>query len=117
MAGMVTSFMTLILFTLPPDSGELIVMGVTTLLSLTVFYLLASTHIPEMSEVVPLIGRYGMIGWSMEMKKKLINFVIFNLAKFAIMNQYGRIGDKNGLASQLIFPSLLPSQPMKDCPN
>ena len=57
-----------------------------------------------MSEVVPLIGRYGMIGWSMEMKKKLINFVIFDLAKFAIVNQYGRIGDKNGVASQLIFP-------------
>ena len=56
---MVTSFMTLILFTLPPESGERMVMGVTILLSLAVFYLLASTHIPETSEVVPLIGRYG----------------------------------------------------------
>ena len=56
---MVTSFMTLILFTLPPESGERMVVGVTILLSLTVFYLLASTHIPETSEVVPLIGRYG----------------------------------------------------------
>ncbi|XP_020615938.1 acetylcholine receptor subunit alpha-L1-like [Orbicella faveolata] len=55
---MVTSFMTLILFTLPPESGERMVVGVTILLSLTVFYLLASTHIPETSEVVPLIGRY-----------------------------------------------------------
>lgn len=108
--------MTLILFTLPPDSGELMVMGVTILLLLTMFYLLASSHIPEMSEVVPLIGRYGMMGWSMEMKK-LINFVIFDLAKFATVNQCGRIGDENGLASQLIFPSSLPSQPMKDCPN
>ena len=60
--------MTVILFTLPLDSGELMVMGVTILLSLTVFYLLASTHIPETSEVVPLIGRYGMTGWSMEIK-------------------------------------------------
>ena len=59
MAGMVTPFMTLILFTLPLDSGELMVMGVTILLSLTVFYLLASNHIPKTSEVVPLIGRYG----------------------------------------------------------
>ena len=56
---MMTSFMTLILFTLPPESGERMVMGVTILLSLAVFYLLASTHIPETSEVVPLIGRYG----------------------------------------------------------
>ena len=69
---MVTSFMTLILFTLPPDSGELMAMGVTILLSLTVFYLLASTHIPETSEVVPLIGRYGKMGGSMEIKKLLI---------------------------------------------
>ena len=67
---MVTSFVTLILFIVPLDSGELMVMGVTILLSLTVFYLLASTHIPEMSEVVPFIGRYGMMGWSTEMKKK-----------------------------------------------
>ena len=58
---MVTSFMTLILFTLPPESGERMVVGMTILLSLTVFYLLASTHIPETSEVVPLIGRYNMI--------------------------------------------------------
>ena len=69
MAGMVTSFVTLILFIVPLDSGELMVMGVTILLSLTVFYLLASTHIPEMSEVVPLIGRYGMMGESMEINK------------------------------------------------
>ena len=49
------------------------VMGVTILLSLTVFYLLGSTHIPETSEVVPLIGRYGMMGGPVEIKKKLIN--------------------------------------------
>ena len=116
---MVTSFVTLILFTLPPDSGELMVMGVTILLSLTVFYLLASTHIPETSEVVTLIGRCGKMGGSMEIKKiiNLLIFVIFNLAKFATVNQYDRIGDKTRLASRLIFLSSLPSQPMKDCPN
>ncbi|XP_029194823.2 neuronal acetylcholine receptor subunit alpha-7-like [Acropora millepora] len=53
-----TSFMTLIVFTLPPESGERMVVGVTILLSLIVFFLLASTHIPETSEAVPLIGRY-----------------------------------------------------------
>ena len=54
-------------------------MGVTILLLLTVFYLLASTHIPETSEVVLLIGRYGMMGESMEIKKKIINlyFLLF----------------------------------------
>jgi len=54
---MLVSLMTTVLFVLPPESGELMVVGVTLLLSLTVFFLLASTHIPETSEVVPLIGR------------------------------------------------------------
>lgn len=58
---MMMSFMTLILFTLPPESGERMVVGVTILLSLIVFYLLASTHIPETSEVVPLILRYYVL--------------------------------------------------------
>lgn len=43
-------------------------MGVTILLSLTVFYLLASTHIPETSEVVPLIGRYNIIDGCQSLK-------------------------------------------------
>ena len=54
---LLTSLLTIVLFTLPPESGERMVVGVTILLSLTVFYLLASSHIPETSEVVPLIGR------------------------------------------------------------
>lgn len=54
---MLVSLLTIILFVLPPESGELMVVGVTMLLSLTVFFLLASTHLPETSEVVPLIGR------------------------------------------------------------
>ena len=53
--------MTLIVFTLPPESGERMVVGVTILLSLIVFFLLASTHIPETSEAVPLIGRYEIL--------------------------------------------------------
>ena len=54
---MLTSLMTLIIFTLPPESGERMVVGMTTLLALTVFYMLAASRIPETSEVVPLIGR------------------------------------------------------------
>ena len=61
---LLTSLLTLVLFTLPPESGERMVVGVTILLSLTVFYLLASSHIPETSEVVPLIGR--LVIWGRE---------------------------------------------------
>ena len=90
---MVTSFTTLILFTLLPDSGELMVMGVTILLSLTVFCLLASTHIPETSEVPPSIGRYGMMGRSMEIKKimNLLFFVIFDISVFITQPAHERL--------------------------
>ena len=60
------------------------VMGVTILLSLTVFCLLASTHIPETSEVPPSIGRYGIMGRSMEIKKKIINLLFFAIFDFSL---------------------------------
>ncbi|EDO36667.1 predicted protein [Nematostella vectensis] len=55
---LLTSLLAILLFTLPPESGERMVVGVTLLLSLTVFFLLAAKHIPQTSEAVPLIGKY-----------------------------------------------------------
>lgn len=45
-------------FYLPPDSGEKVSLGVTVLLSLTVFLLLVSETMPPTSDTVPLIGQY-----------------------------------------------------------
>lgn len=42
---------------LPPESGEKISLGVTVLLSLTVFLLIVAENTPTQSEVVPLIGK------------------------------------------------------------
>ncbi|KAJ8985839.1 hypothetical protein NQ317_006210 [Molorchus minor] len=58
------SSMALLGFTLPPDSGEKLTLGVTILLSLTVFLNLVAEKIPTTSDAVPLIGMLGLLGAS-----------------------------------------------------
>ena len=53
------AFLTLcgmLVFVLPPDSGEKVSMSVTMLLSSTVFLLIIAESMPVQSDVVPLIG-------------------------------------------------------------
>ena len=45
-------------FTLPPDSGEKLSLGVTILLSLTVFSQVVADAMPATSDAVPLLGSY-----------------------------------------------------------
>nr|QFS21895.1 nicotinic acetylcholine receptor alpha 7 subunit [Periplaneta americana] len=45
-------------FTLPPDSGEKLSLGVTILLSLTVFLNMVAEAMPATSDAVPLLGTY-----------------------------------------------------------
>ncbi|XP_039608094.1 cholinergic receptor, nicotinic, alpha 11 isoform X1 [Polypterus senegalus] len=52
------SSMTLLVFLLPADSGEKISLGITVLLSLTVFMLLVAEIMPATSDSIPLIGQY-----------------------------------------------------------
>ncbi|CAL1537662.1 unnamed protein product [Lymnaea stagnalis] len=48
-------------FYIPSDSGEKVTMGITTLLSMTVFMMLVTENMPPTSDVLPLIGiYYGM---------------------------------------------------------
>ncbi|KAI8479380.1 Neuronal acetylcholine receptor subunit alpha-7 [Branchiostoma belcheri] len=49
------STLTLLVFTMPPESGEKLSLGITILLSLTVFLLLVAEAMPPTSDVVPLI--------------------------------------------------------------
>jgi cation transporter family protein len=47
-----------LIFLIPPDSGEKVGMGVTTLLSMTVFLMVVAENMPPNSDSVPLIAIY-----------------------------------------------------------
>ncbi|XP_020493359.1 neuronal acetylcholine receptor subunit alpha-7 [Labrus bergylta] len=55
------STLALLVFLLPADSGEKISLGITVLLSLTVFMLLVAEIMPPTSDSVPLIAEYFAI--------------------------------------------------------
>lgn len=52
------SFLTVLVFYLPSDSGEKVSLAISILLSLTVFFLLLAEIIPPTSLVVPLLGKF-----------------------------------------------------------
>ncbi len=54
---METVRLTVLVFCLPPDSGEKIALGVTVLLAFSVFMLAIAEKMPETSASIPLIGR------------------------------------------------------------
>ena len=47
----------MLVFYLPPESGEKVNMGVTVLLALTVFLLLVAESMPPQSKNIPLAGK------------------------------------------------------------
>uniref|UniRef100_T1JG18 Uncharacterized protein n=1 Tax=Strigamia maritima TaxID=126957 RepID=T1JG18_STRMM len=55
---MFISFLTVLVFYLPSDSGEKVTLSIGILLSLTVFFLLLAEIIPPTSMAVPLLGKY-----------------------------------------------------------
>ena len=48
-------------FYMPPESGEKVAMGITTLLSVTVFLMIVAESMPPTSDIVPLIGKVYFI--------------------------------------------------------
>eukprot|EP00095_Tigriopus_kingsejongensis_P011514 maker-scaffold33_size549341-snap-gene-0.15 protein:Tk11514 transcript:maker-scaffold33_size549341-snap-gene-0.15-mRNA-1 annotation:"nicotinic acetylcholine receptor subunit alpha1" len=52
------SFLSVLVFYLPSDSGEKVSLSISILLSLTVFFLLLAEIIPPTSKSVPLLGKY-----------------------------------------------------------
>ena len=54
----VMSVLVLLVYWLPPDSGEKVSMAVTLLLSYTVFLLMISENVPRISTSVPLISKF-----------------------------------------------------------
>ncbi|MFH4984693.1 hypothetical protein AB6A40_011402, partial [Gnathostoma spinigerum] len=56
MPCILTTMMTLLGFTLPPDAGEKITLQITVLLSICFFLSIVSEMSPPTSEAVPLLG-------------------------------------------------------------
>ena len=57
----IITMVALLVFYLPPESGEKISLGITVLLSLCVFLLMVSESMPATSDTVPLIGGFRQI--------------------------------------------------------
>ncbi|XP_045112919.1 neuronal acetylcholine receptor subunit alpha-7-like isoform X3 [Portunus trituberculatus] len=72
------SSMALLGFTLPPDSGEKLTLGVTILLSLTVFLNIVTENIPETSDAVPLISTYFNCIMFMVASSVVLTVVVLN---------------------------------------
>ncbi|XP_018363651.1 PREDICTED: neuronal acetylcholine receptor subunit alpha-7-like [Trachymyrmex cornetzi] len=89
-------------FTLPPDSGEKLSLGVTILLSLTVFLNMVAETMPATSDAVPLLGTY-------------FNCIMFMVASsvvstILILNYHHRNADSHEMGRwvKLIFLYWLP---------
>lgn len=61
-------------FALPPDAGEKMTLGITVLLSYSVFMLLVADSMPPTSEFVPLIGECLLISSHQHLCRKIIDF-------------------------------------------
>ncbi len=68
------SLLDLLVFCLPPESGEKVSLGITVLLSFSVFLLVIADNVPQTSETAPLLGEgwggvgregvgWGRLGW------------------------------------------------------
>ena len=60
-------------FYIPNDSGEKVSMGITTLLSMTVFLMLVTESMPPTSDVLPLVGQSRRRGHLFSVYRMTIN--------------------------------------------
>ncbi|KAM3615245.1 uncharacterized protein V6R79_025396 [Siganus canaliculatus] len=92
------SSMTLLVFLLPANSGEKISLGITVLLSLTVFMLMVAEIMPATSDSVPLIGQYFA---------STMVIVGMSVVATVIVLQFHHHNPKNGRMPRLVHLVLL----------
>ncbi|XP_077995216.1 neuronal acetylcholine receptor subunit alpha-6-like [Glandiceps talaboti] len=100
---MIMSFLTLMVFYLPPDSGEKISLSISILLALSVFQLLVADIMPPSSAAMPLIGRYLMFTEIMVMVSIVITVIVLN-----IHHRSGIMHSKMPKWINILFLNILP---------
>ncbi|CAG0918419.1 unnamed protein product [Notodromas monacha] len=73
------SFLTVLVFYLPADSGEKVSLCISVLVSLTVFILLLAEIIPPTSLAVPLLGKYLLFTMILVMVSVYVTVYILNI--------------------------------------
>uniref|UniRef100_A0A8C4QYF1 Cholinergic receptor, nicotinic, alpha 1 (muscle) n=1 Tax=Eptatretus burgeri TaxID=7764 RepID=A0A8C4QYF1_EPTBU len=73
------SFLTGLVFYLPTDSGEKMTLGISVLLSLTVFLLVIVELIPSTSSAAPLIGKYMLFTMIFVIVAIIISVIVIHI--------------------------------------
>merc|ERR1719500_2685433 len=73
------SFLSVLVFYLPSDSGEKVSLSISILLSLTVFFLLLAEIIPPTSLVVPLLGKFVLFTMILDTFSISVTVVVLNV--------------------------------------
>merc|ERR1712165_11969 len=73
------SFLSVLVFHLPSDSGEKVSLSISILLSLTVFFLLLAEIIPPTSMSVPLLGKYLLFTMILDTFSICVTVVVLNV--------------------------------------
>nr|CAH0100300.1 unnamed protein product [Daphnia galeata] len=73
------TFLTVLVFYLPSDSGEKVSLAISILLSLTVFFLLLAEIIPPTSLVVPLLGKFVLFTMILDTFSICVTVVVLNV--------------------------------------
>jgi nicotinic acetylcholine receptor, invertebrate len=80
------SILTLLVFCLPPESGEKIALGITVLLAFSVFMLAIAESMPETSEYIPLISTNNLFDRPSHFRS---NMVLVRMSRLVFNSCYG----------------------------